>query len=208
VRTGRVPHPRHRVVAAKALEVPEAVLWPTCESTARGVGELVGLYPTRAELSPAVVRSLLEDATSGVDVLAYSGLWLWDAVPNFTNELVAKALSGVAVRVCLGDPDSDAVRKRGEEEGIGDGMAARCRLALSYAEILASRYQDSVRCTNTTLYTSILRFDDDVFLNVHLWGNAASTSPVMHLRLGDESGVATNAMMSFERVWKRAQPPT
>lgn len=90
------------------LGVPEAILWPGGESPANGVGELVGLYRSRADLSPAVVGSLLTDATRNVDVLVYSGLWLWDAVPRFTTKLVERAAAGVVIRVCLGNPDSAA----------------------------------------------------------------------------------------------------
>jgi hypothetical protein len=206
ISTGRVPHPRLRQRAAEVLGVPGAVLWPDRESPASGVGELVGLYPTRTELSPATIRALLAGAVEHVDVLAYAGLWLWDAVPGFVEALCEKVTAGVEVRICLGDPDSDAVLKRGDEEGIGDNLAARCRLALAYAQPLVLGHPGSVRCSDATLYASLLRFDDDVFVNVHLWGNPAAASPVLHLHDRSTAGVAASALRSFERVWETAQP--
>ena len=186
--------------------MPVAVLWPDGDAPASGVGELVGLYPTRTELSPATIRALLSGAGEHVDVLAYAGLWLWDAVPSFVEALREKAAAGVEVRVCLGDSDSDSVLRRGEEEGIGGNLAARCRLALTYAQPLAAAHPGSVRSSDATLYASVLRFDSDVFVNVHLWGNPAAASPVMHLRTNGAAGVAVNAVRSFERVWEAAQP--
>ena len=65
-----------------------------------------------------------------------------------------------------------------------------------------------MRCSDATLYASILRFDDDLLVNVHFWGNAAAASPVLHLRsgAGGDAGVAANVMQSFDRVWADAQP--
>ncbi len=208
ISAGRLPHPRRRQRCADVLGMPAAVLWPDASAPANGVAELVGLYRTRTEVSPATIQSLLADATDRIDVLAYAGLWLWDAVPDFVGTLAAKAASGAQVRVCLGDPDSDAVLRRGDEEGIGANLAARCRLALAYAQPVADLAPGSVRCSDATLYASILRFDDDLLVNVHFWGNAAAASPVLHLRsgAGDDAGVAANVMQSFDRVWADAQP--
>jgi hypothetical protein len=171
-----------------------------------GASELVGLYTTRAEISPATIASLLADSSAQIDVLAFSALWLWDSIRGFADALAAKALDGIEVRVCLGDPSSEAVRLRGHEEGIDEGLAGRCRLAASYAAPLARINPDAVRQTGSTLYASILRFDDDLLLNTHLWGNPAVDSPVLHVRRRGDQGVFSNAVRSFERVWKYAQP--
>jgi hypothetical protein len=171
-----------------------------------GTSELVGLYTTRAEVSPATIGSLLAGSSVQIDLLAYSALWLWDSVKGFADALSAKTVDGVEVRVCLGDPDSEAVRLRGHEEGVGEGLAGRCRLAATYAAPLCLINHDAVRQTGATLYASILRFDDDLLLNTHLWGNPAVDSPVLHLRRRGDRGVFANAVRSFERVWKDAQP--
>ncbi|MDP9441785.1 MAG: XRE family transcriptional regulator [Actinomycetota bacterium] len=206
VTSGRRPHRDSREQAAELLGVPAALLWPDAVGSPSGLSELVGIYRTRTEVSPAMVRSLVSGASQHIDVLAYAALWLWDTVPAFAETLAAKAAHGVKVRVCLGDPDSPAVRTRGEEEGIGDRMAARCRLALDYARPIAGVDPSAVRCSTSTLYVSLLRFDDDVLVNTHLWGNPAGDSPVLHFRTGDARGVAANALRSFERVWEGAQP--
>jgi hypothetical protein len=47
---------------------------------------------------------------------------------------IAKAEQGTAIRLALGDPDSGAVRLRGQEEHIGEGKAARVRPSLAYLD--------------------------------------------------------------------------
>jgi hypothetical protein len=171
-----------------------------------GTSELVGLYATRADISPATLGSMVAASSGRIDVLAYSALWLWDSVRGFADSLATKAAHGVELRICLGDPDSEAVRLRGAEEGIGDDLASRCRLAAAYSLPLRRVAPESVRQTAATLYASILRFDDDLLLNTHLWGNAAAESPVLHIRRRDDGGVFANAIRSFERVWEGSQP--
>jgi hypothetical protein len=110
------------------------------------------------------------------------------------------------VRLCLGDPDSDAVALRGQEEGSNEGMAGRCRIAVGYASVIQRVEPGAVRQSGATLYNSLLRFDDEVLLNTHFWGNPAADSPVFHFRRHGDSGIATAALRSFERVWEAAQP--
>lgn len=206
ITTGRLPRPASRQKLAEILAVPVAILWPDAPGVAYGTSELVGIYTTRRELSPATISSLLDAATEHIDVLAYAALWLWDAVPDFAQRLAEKASGGVHVRVCLGDPDSDAVRRRGREEGIGDAIASRCQLALSYATIIQRADASAIRTSGATLYNSVLRFDDELLVNAHFWGNAASESPVLHFRRTADRGIASTVLRSFERVWEAAQP--
>jgi transcriptional regulator with XRE-family HTH domain len=205
VSSGRLPRETYRRRVAHALAVPEPVLWPQADGPAHGIAEFASVYATRHELSPATVGSMLDGATERIDVLAYAALWLWDTVPRFQERLIEKVRQGVGVRMCLGDPDSDAVRRRGEEEGIGAGMAGRCRICIEYARSLLELDPDAVRTAGATLYSSIFRFDDDLLVNIHLFGNAATDSPVVHLRVGRGS-IAENVMRSFERVWNQARP--
>jgi len=178
---GQVPYPRAREVLARVLDAPVALLFPDVASSFSGSDELVGLC-------------------------AYAATWLWDSIPGFADLLAERSAAGVAVRVCLGDPASEAVRLRGVEEGIGDSMAGRCRLAISYAGPLVSAVPEAVRLTQTTLYASIFRFDDEVLSNFHLFGNAAAASPVLHLRRRTNAGMAANVLRSFEAVWAQAAP--
>jgi len=135
------------------------MLWPDVPGEAFGVSELVGVYTTRNELSPSTVGSMLDATTAHIDVLVFSGMWLWDAVPRFRDRVLERVAAGVAVRICLGlgNPDSDAVQLRGQEEGSGDGMEGRCKIAIGYAKALLDADPTAVRVSSATLYSSIFR---------------------------------------------------
>jgi hypothetical protein len=206
ITTGRLPRPSARQQLSGFLGVPESVLWPDAPGVAYATSELVGIYTTRRELPPATVSSLLDAAQAHVDVLAYAAIWLWDTVPEFAGRLAQKIASGTAVRLCLGDPDGEAIALRSREEGSRDGMSSRCRIAAGYATVIQRADPDAVRQSGATLYNSLFRFDDEVLVNSHFWGNPAADSPVYHFRRQDDRGIAATALRSFERVWEAAQP--
>ena len=109
ITTGRLPRPAVRAKVAQLVGVPEGVLWPEAPGVAHSTSELVAVYTTRRELPPATVAALLDTAERQIDILAYAALWLWDSVPRFAERLDTKITNGASVRLCLGDPDSDAV---------------------------------------------------------------------------------------------------
>jgi hypothetical protein len=205
ITTGRLPRAATRKSVSEVLGVPEAVLWPHAPGVAYGTSELVGIYTTRKELPPATVGSLLDAAQRHVDVLAFAALWLWDTVPEFADRLAQKIASGTKVRLCLGEAESDAVALRSREESAGDGMASRCRIAASYATSIQHVDAQAVRQSGATLYNSLFRFDEEVLVNSHFWGNPAADSPVYHYRRQSDQGIAATAVRSFERVWEGAQ---
>jgi hypothetical protein len=81
-----------------------------------------------------------------------------------------KAARGVRVRFTLGDPDSAFVAQRGQEEGIGDAMAAKIRNALTLYRGLAASENVEIRLHQAVLYNSIYRADDQLFVNQHAYG--------------------------------------
>jgi hypothetical protein len=125
---------------------------------------------------------LIDAAEERIDVLVYAGLFLPDGYPELAKVLVSKAEQGAAIRLALGDPDSDPVRLRGEEEHIGEGRAARVRLSLAYLDEAIGIPGVELRLHTTTLYNSIYRFDGDMLVNAHAYGSPAAQSPVLHLR--------------------------
>ena len=205
---GRIPHRSHRWATASLLGTDEAYLWPELaddrRTQAASASELVTLYPNRGAVPGPLWRSLLEAATDRIDVLVFAGLFLPDGYPEIAKLLAAKAEQGTKVRLILGDPDSDAVRRRGEEEQIGDGLAARVRLGLLYLRDAISAPGVELRFHATTLYNSIYRFDDDMLVNAHVYGAPAAHSPVLHLRRLPGGQLVDHYQASFERVWEQA----
>lgn len=94
---------------------------------------------------------------------------------------------------------------RGEEEGIGSSLADRCRLSWKYFRGLIDQPNIEARMHSNTLYASMFRFDDDLLINHHLFGAAASHSPVQHLRRLPTGRLFSGAITSLERVWATAR---
>jgi transcriptional regulator with XRE-family HTH domain len=207
----RVPHRGNRAKAARVLGLDELVLWPQLEDArARAVvsSEVLRVYPNRGAVPPGSWYELISSATEYVDVLVYAGLFLSDGRADVATLLQRKAEEGVPIRLLLGDPESEAVARRGAEEQVGDAMMARIRLSMSYLEPTFGVPGVEVRLHETTLYNSIFRFDDDLLVNMHAYGAVAARSPVMHIRRIAGGQLFAHYMASFERVWDEAKPLT
>lgn len=207
---GRVPHRRHRFTAAKHLQVDEAYIWPNewkraahSETPRR---EIVDFYPNRASVPRDVWMSLLLGCMRQIDVLVFSGTFFAQINPHIARMLQERAQAGVKVRLCFGDPDGEAVAIRGREEGIGDTLAAKIRASLTYYRSLAGAPGCEVRLHDTTLYNSLFRYDDQLLVNPHIWGEPASANPVIRLKRMEDTDWFGRYTGSFEAVWNTARP--
>ena len=212
VSLGRVPHREHRWATARRLGADETYLWPEVLSGPHARrqeasrSELVDLYPDRASVPRELWLRLASEAQEQVDVLVFSGTFYAQTQPRIARMLAAAAGSGVRVRLCFGDPASDAVTVRDREERIGGTLAAKIRSALTYYRSLADVDGCELRLHSTTLYASLFRYDDEILVNPHAYGEPASANPTFHLRRIDGGTVADHYMASFERVWETAVP--
>ena len=206
--TGRVPYPRHRTALAELTGWGIRDLWPEAEPPAQPTStadEVCVVYASRALVPVDAWHTLFRRAERAVDVLAYSALFLAeDGVAQ--RILRERADAGVRVRLALGDSDDVHVAQRGADEGIGEGMAGRIRIALVLFRSLAMHPGVTIRLHNTVLYNSLYRADDDLFLNPHVYSCPASHTPVVHLRGPSGSGMFNTYLDSFERVWASAAP--
>jgi hypothetical protein len=207
---GRVPYRAHRTATAALLRTTEAFLWPEVlddpRATSTSRAELVALYPNRGAVPAELWMRLIDEAKEHIDVLVFAGLFLPDGHPELAKVLISKAEQGTAIRLALGDPDSEAVRLRGQEEHIGEGMAARVRLSLAYLDEAIRVPGVELRLHTTTLYNSIYRLDGDMLVNTHAYGFPAAQSPVLHLRRLAGGSLFDHYQASFERVWAQARP--
>jgi transcriptional regulator with XRE-family HTH domain len=206
---GRVPHPGNRAKTARVLGLDESVLWPQLEDArARAVvsSEVLRVYPDRGSVPPGSWYEFISSARENLDILVYAGLFLSDGRADLPALLRRRAGEGLAIRLLIGDPDSDAVARRGVEERVGDAMAARIQLSMSYMQPAFDAPGVEVRLHGTTLYNSIFRFDDDLLVNMHVYGAVAAKSPVMHVRRIAGGRLFPHYMASFERVWDEGDP--
>lgn len=209
----RVPHRKHRWIAAKLLEADETFLWPSILSRiparrAREASraELVELYPDRASVPRETWLRLLTNAQQAIDVLIHSGTFFAQTQPRVATMLAERAANNVHIRLCFGNPQSEAVVIRDREERLGGTLAAKIRASLTYYRSLTAVEGCEIRLHDATLYTSIFRYDDDLLANGHVYGAPASLNPTYHFRRIDGGTIFDHYMESFEQTWQSALP--
>lgn len=206
---GRVPHRANRWDAARRLGAEETWLWPQAASPRRdgaAQSELVRLYPDRASVPRETWLGLMDGAREDIAVLVMSGTFFAQTQPKVARQLAEAAGRGVRVRLCFGDPAGEAVATRDREEGLGGTLAAKIRSSLTYYRQAARSGDAEVRLHACTLYASLFRYDDEIMVNPHAFGEPASANPLLHLRRLDGGQVAAHYMNSFDRVWETAKP--
>jgi transcriptional regulator with XRE-family HTH domain len=207
--SGRLPYRRHRYAVSTRLGVDELYLWPDAlpreQVTAASESEILAVYPRRAEVPRETWRRLFEAGDHEIGVLVYAGLFLSEDA-GLQKIIRKKAESGARVRMLLGDPDDHHVAERGEQEGVGDAMASKIRNALVLFKSLRGIKNVEFRTHRTVLYNSIYRANDQLLVNTHVYGVAASHAPVWHLRKVAGGDFASIYLESFERVWDSAVP--
>jgi hypothetical protein len=171
-----------------------------------GVIAVVAVYTERSAVPNSLWLSLLRAAEVSIDILVYAGLHLPEAHPSWAKEIQRKCEDGVRVRIVFGDPESMQVRARGEEEGVGEGLAARIRYALAWHRPIFGSPNLSIAFHSTVLYNSILRFGDQMLVNPHIYGMPAFRAPILHLRRIDGGPLFNTYAECFERVWAQSRP--
>jgi transcriptional regulator with XRE-family HTH domain len=209
VTKGRVPYRSHRYAVAAFLGVDESYIWPDAlgreQVAAVSENEIVAIYPHRSEVPRDVWGHLFSQAQNEIGVLVYSGLFLSEDA-GLQRILKERANAGARIRILLGDPQSRAVAERGEDEGIGDGMASKIRNVLALYRPLRTVEGVEFRFHRTVLYNSIYRGDDQILVNTHIQGVPAAQAPVWQLRKLPGGELTGMYIDSFERVWESAVP--
>ncbi|GIJ01214.1 DUF5919 domain-containing protein [Spirilliplanes yamanashiensis] len=204
---GRVPHPRTRFKIAKRLKEDEDYLWPGVrKSEAEGpdAAGVVQFYASRGAVPPTLWDRLLDQAVDDIGILVYVGMFLTEK-PDLLKRLRVKAEAGTLVRILLGDRDSDAVKQRSQDEGIGrDTISAKIHQAEAFFRPVREVDNIEIRKHGTVLYNSIYRFDRDMIVNPHVYGKTAPMAPALHLRQTGTPGLFDTYAESFEAVWASA----
>lgn len=206
---GRTPYRKHRYAVATFLHVDESYLWPDALSSEQvasaSQSEILTVFPHRWAIPRDAWGRLFAAAEREIGVLVYSGLFLAEDA-GIVRLFSEKAAAGVRVRILLGDPDSPQVADRGDDEGIGDGMAARIRNAFVLYRLVRGLDGVEIRLHRTVLYNSIYRGDDQILVNTHVYKTPAANAPVLHLHRVPGGDMVTTYLESFERVWDEATP--
>ena len=194
ITVGRTPYPRYRHAIAVMAGESETYLWPKALPSQRRTevaqSEIVQVYPHRSSLPGELWDSLLERATTYVDML---------------KALRDKGENGARIRLLFGDRNAPAVTQRSLDEGIGENtIAAKIDHALAFFSQLAGAPGIEIRPHGTVLYNSIYRSDDEMIVNPHVHGKVASHAPALHLRRLSAGDLFTTYEDSFTAVWEGA----
>lgn len=200
----RTPHRKTAIAAGGLLKEDPAYLWPELGqriASDETHGEIVTVYTERSSVPNSLWLSLLRSATESVDILVYAGLHLPEANPAWPLEIKKKCEESVKVRIAFGDPEAPQVRARGDEEGVGDGLAGRINYALAWHRPIFGCPNLSIAFHSTVLYNSILRFDDQMLVNPHIYSMPAFRAPIIHLRRINDGPLFETYVECFERIW-------
>ena len=207
---GRTPYPQFRHRISVLVQKDEGWLWPDGYSQKhRGEiteSEIVRVYPYRADVPDDLWARLFENAIDQISILVYSGFFLAEQHSRKIALLKKKADEGASVRILIGDPDCPQVALRGQEEDIGDAIAAKIRnVLLAYYMPFANHTGISIKLHATTLYNSIFWFDDNMLFNTHVYGVPAHFAPTLHLRHLSSGTLFQTYARSFDRVWDQTR---
>ena len=208
-------HNAHR--AADVLDCTPHDLWPNqyppattsaLAATSPGGPFTATLYASRTQLPITAWQQHFAGATTGIDILALAATFLFDTLDGFLDTLLDAAARDVTVRFLVGDPDTPTMILRGEEEGIGEAVIARCRTSVELLTPHAGTPGLDIRTHDTTLYTSIFRVDDAMIVNFHIYGSPGRNNPVLVLFRHHEPRLWATLEQAFTQVWDNATPLT
>jgi len=203
---GQIPHMRTQLLAAAALGVNRTYLWPETskQATIASDADFVARYENRGLVPADLWSSPARQAREQISVAAYASLLWCQTSPGLLDNLKERADHGVAIRIALGDPDSDAVARRGQEEGID--MGARIRNTFKFIEPIVDHPGIEVRQHDTTLYNSYYIADSVMLVNSHSLGVQACNAPVLHFQRVTTGHSFDFYQGNFEYIWGQAKP--
>jgi lambda repressor-like predicted transcriptional regulator len=208
IRGETTPKTRIAQDIADVLGVGAEELWPRFGIRPAIDAATIGvrLFPSRAQVPVDLWRGVFEAATEHIDICVYGGTFLFDGLHGFTRIIRAATERGTRVRFAVGDPESEGVRRRGEEERIGDALAARCKMTLVHLEPLHDVAGVEIRTHGTPLYTSMFFIDDMLYANHHILGSPAGDNPVIELHREASPELWDSYAVAFDAVWNSASP--
>ncbi|WP_405056858.1 XRE family transcriptional regulator [Kribbella sp. NBC_01505] len=180
---GQVPHPGSRAALSALLDVDASVLWPSPSRSAVGADRpagLVGVYPRSAAISHADWLTLFADAESQIGILA-SDVQLLLKDRGLVRILRERSGRGIRVRIV-----------------VASTGGSRVPVELRDAGDIELRFHEEV------LYNSMYIADDQLLVNQHSYGVAASESPVYHYRRTESGEMYDAYLSSFEIIWSGA----
>jgi transcriptional regulator with XRE-family HTH domain len=210
---GRTPRGRYRTRLAQALGKTERELWPEHDLQVAGRderGEILAAYAHTNDLSTPDWRALLNEAAIQIDLLDFT---LADVLASAgTIELLtAKAQAGCEIRLLISAPDSAqlvlAEAEHGNDITLTDipESAQDAEHSLTVATSLVAIPGIDARTFIAGRFNTILRFDDEMLVTLHLYGTTGPQAPLLHLQRHSDHGLFEQFAAHYEAIWQAAE---
>jgi hypothetical protein len=211
--SGRTPRKIYRLRVAEALRTTEADLWPEEELRVDGrdeQAEILAAYAHSNDQAAPDWRPLLARATQHVDLL---DLTLTNVLQqdHATDLLLEKARSACQVRLLLSAPESIhltvADAELGQDLTLLDIPESAGEAAWTLATVVPILEAGAhARTFVAARPNTILRFDDEMLVSLHLYATPAEHAPLLHLKRHSDHGLFQAFSDHYELLWQDAQP--
>lgn len=212
---GRQPRGRYRTRIAQSLGVAENELWPEADIPTSGRdqrGEIIAAYAHTNDLDAPDWRGLLSAARERIDLLDYTLAHILDS-PGITEALKDKARAGCQIRILLSSRDSTHLALAEAEHGHPPSLtgipaaASDIDRALGRLQPLLGIPNLDARTFIASRFNTILRFDEQMLLTLHLYGLPPVSAPLLHLRRTGRDGLFEQFACHYDAIWDDAGRP-
>ncbi|PZS10623.1 MAG: hypothetical protein DLM64_08180 [Solirubrobacterales bacterium] len=231
--SGMAPYPRHRGKVARALDATEDQLWPELATPpppsrhANAASDLLAAYPTTNDPTAPDWHALMREATERIDLLDETLIHVLD-IEGVPDLLASKATQGCNVRILIAEATSPWVRS-------DEGTRRRTDLELDddeqedhhqrEADAKAEAWQEAneracevlrplivhprieIHGFSSSRFNTILRFDDQMLVTLHLWAEDTLEAPLMHLQRNSPDGLFDRFAEHYDTLWTDASLP-
>jgi transcriptional regulator with XRE-family HTH domain len=213
---GRTPHARHRAKVTHVLDCDEQALWPELAQASRPPDdsrELAGIFAAANDLRAPDWRPLLREAREHIDLLDYT---LTDIItaPQVAELLAAKAAAGCQVRILIAHPKSiwvtSLAQQLGQDTADADGNTRLDReisTSRSHLEPLIGNAGIELRTFWAERTNTILRFDNQMLVSLHLYATPGPQAPLIHLRRSGDQGLFDRFADHLDAIFQDASEP-
>jgi transcriptional regulator with XRE-family HTH domain len=213
---GRTPHARYRTKVAAILTADEHDLWPDTGEATRlpdDRRELVGVFAHSNDLRVPDWRTLLQEAREQIELLDYS---LIDIVssPGVIETLAEKAAGGCQIRILIAHPKSiwvsSAAQQLGQDQPDHEGnsqLDLEIDRARGHLEALTTHPGIGLRTHWAERTNTVLRFDDQMLVTLHLYATPGSQAPLLHIHRRGDDGLFEQFAAHLDAIDHEASEP-
>lgn len=164
---------------------------------------VVSIQGSRHDLSLDDWRNIFRNAKKSINILGCAMHFLTDD-PVIFSILEEKAQTHCRIRIVLGNPESQTIIERTQEEAIEGSISERIRTALARWQPLLGYDMVEIRLQSIPLYVSIYQGDFTMIVTPQLYGTRAANAPALSLKF--PGTLFEKYSQHFDAIWKHSQP--